>query len=1048
MDHILKLDDIGLNALHNEIFPKIVDRETILFLGSGASVTDEKRFLSSDIIELYEAKKSFSLETKDIVKWVDIASELPWFDRSDFDNEVDGYLGKLSPTETHRIIAGIFWKEIITTNFDLLIEHAEGEVSQTSRRGARIVPVRTVRKYNHIQPNDELRYVKLHGCMSDRSEYPFIFSTEDFKRVKPFYKVVLNSLKGLSPKIQFLSVGYSFSDPFANRLLEEFNKYTDPNNRHWIVSVDPFIKDEMLPFMLKRRTRVIRVTAAEFFSAYKEWAEANAGVLADRHQYKYHDRYSSEIHIDNSLRLRLGGNLRELSLYNPGPHMSAEKYYRGDKPTFSVIKQGLDVIKVNTIENVRRELKRLLNETLLTIPLVFLEGSFGSGKTTFTYRLANELRNDEGIQAVCFEILDARKLKAVDLAELFEKTKAKTILLIANDLEPSSLFQAVNDLRHQLSVEQFKGFKVIFIASIRENILHKYQLSRPLKVAPTISVGMPLTHEEIRELIVKLRDAGLVHYRTESELKKITDRVKEKCNSDLLLAYIDLVADSTHDMIVREAFSQLTALAQDSILKISFLYRFGILMPMSLLRSLIGKTWEEFRVGVVEYDSKNIIVREETKQFGTEPDVYLRVKHRLIAELFVKSHYGDEDKRFQEYQKLLRNVNEGPSAARMVVDLLKALRTAEDLSKIKIDKLYDEASAKFQEDPHFAVHYAMNLQRRKTKEALLKGIETLNYAGWFSEKRNDRIFHRRGAINFELARLSFEEGFEVGGETRHYMEEAQKNFEMKLTLDPCSDFSYTNYLQFLLWKLEKFNLAKAERHHLCVQIEELIESAVLMVQDGIGYVLEEKNKYFKLISGLYGEDESKYIQELHDELKEPDLRPFALILLYHHYRREGKRDEYIEVVNKLESEKHLDAVVRVLFSAYGENLHDANIRQKLLSLEREHLATIKKDRLRYHYYRYVAYSYNREFRYAFEELQELRRLPFSPNPDIVQQWRDSEGELRFFEARHDPSRKNSVFLPVLQRSFTLRGQKSSKETFYVTLHFLISETVAVVSIEE
>lgn len=1043
MDHILKLDNAGIQTLQGEIFPKIADRETILFLGAGASATPDKQFLSSQIIDLYEARKNINLGIKDIVKFVDVLSDSSWFDRNEFDREVDDYLRKLSPTETHRIIAGIFWKEIITTNFDLLIERAESEIEKTYRRGARIVPVRSVKKYSGYQAGDELRYVKLHGCMSDRSEYPFVFSSEDFKRVKPFYKAVLSPLKSLSPKIQFLSVGYSFSDPFAERLWEDFDKYSDINKR-WIVSVDPFVKDEYLAYLSNRRTRVVRATADEFFAAYKQWADANDRALADRYQYSYHDRDNNEIRIENSLRLRLGQNLRELSPSNNEPQVQAEKFYRGDKPTFSVIRQGLDVVKRRTVENVKKALKDILADDYATIPIVFLEGSFGTGKTTFTYRLANELRNDEDFRAICFEVVDPRKLRAVDLAELFEKTSAQSIVLIANDLETPSLFQAVNELRYQLSVEQFKGFRLVIVGSIRENILHKYQLSRPLNQVQRISVDAPLTQEEVRELIGKLRDAGLVRYRTEAELRKITNRVLNDCDSDLLLAYIDLVSDSHHDVIVRAAFSELTDVAQESILKISLLYRFGILMPMSLLRSLINKDWEEFRRDVVDYDSKNIIVQEETKQFGTEPDVYLRVKHRMIAALFVREHFADDDRRFQEYQRLLRFVNEGAAAARLVVDLLKALRMSEDLSVPKIDKLFDEVSGKFREDPHFAVHYAMNLQRRKSKDAILKGIEVLKYAGSFSETRNDRIIHRRAALNFELARICFDEGLEVSGDTRHYMEEAQKYFELKLALDPCSDFSYTNYLQFLLWKLEHFNLGKTEHHRLRVQIEELIEEAELNVQDGIEHVLMEKDKYFHLAARLYDDDPNKYVQELNAELNDPDLRPYALILLYHHYRRAGQREKRAEVVRRLEREKHLDAVVRTLFRAYGENLHDVNTRQKLLSLERGHEETLKKDRLRYHYYRYVAYSYDKAFKYAWEELNKLRRLPFSLSSDIEQHWCDSEGEPRLFEAQYDHGKTNAVFVPEIQRSFNLRGPKSPKDTFLVSLHFLVSETVAVI----
>lgn len=722
-------------------------------------------------------------------------------------------------------------------------------------------------------------------------------------------------------------------------------------------------------------------------------------------------------------------------------------FYRGDKPTFAVIRQHLDVIKKESIESVKTALKGLLNQdSSLTIPLVFLEGSFGAGKTTFTYRIANELRHDEEIQAVCFEVLNPRKLKAVDLAALFEKTKAQTIVLVANDIEPNNLFQAVNDLRYQLSVEQFKGFKIVILASIRENILQKYEVSHPLKNVLRISVDAPFTEEEVRELLEKLRDAGLVQYRTERELRNRIKHVLRECDGDLLLSYIDLLTDSHHDVIVREAFSELTETAQESVLKISLLYRFGILMPMTLLRSLIRKSWEEFREKVVDYDSKNIIVKEESKQFGTEPDIYLRIKHRLIANLFVKMAFRNEDKLFQEYQKLLRHLNEGPSSASMVVDLLKAIRMNSDLAQPKIDKLFDEVSNKFQEDPHFAVHYAMNLQRRGTKESLLKGVDILSYAGSFSDNRNDRIIHRRAVINYRLARHCFEEEQEreVTGETRHYIEQAQTNFDLKVILDPASDFSYANYLEFLLWRMDKFELDAAEADHLRVQVEELIEQAEWMVQDGLQHVLTQKDRYFALSSPRYGANEKTYVANLNEQLDAPDLRPFALILLYYHYKRTDNFEKIEEIVSKLETEKHLDAAVRLLFKHYGQSLYDVNVRQRLLSLEGDHSETVKRDKVRYHYYRYVTYSYNKQFAYAWEELNELRKVAFRTNPDLEQVWCDDNGDPRVFEAKYDQARKHSVFVPEIQRSFSLRGKKAADEAFNVILRFLVWETVAVI----
>jgi hypothetical protein len=71
LEHILKLEGSGLEALHNTAFPSIANGRTILFLGAGASVTDKKKFLSREIMELYSAKESISLETNDIIDFVD-----------------------------------------------------------------------------------------------------------------------------------------------------------------------------------------------------------------------------------------------------------------------------------------------------------------------------------------------------------------------------------------------------------------------------------------------------------------------------------------------------------------------------------------------------------------------------------------------------------------------------------------------------------------------------------------------------------------------------------------------------------------------------------------------------------------------------------------------------------------------------------------------------------------------------------------------------------------------------------------------------------------
>lgn len=255
MNHITNLD-ADLIKLETEVFPTIAEGNTILLLGAGASISN-KKYLSQQIINLYSAKKRIELDTQDVTEFVDVLSSDPKFDREDFDSFVTDLLNKLEVSETHRQIAQLPWKEIITTNYDLLIERAFDLVKGTSKENLKVRPIRDQRGYDYTPARDEVKYVKLHGCILDRNLYPLKFSTKDFEETEKYYKRVMQSLTNLSPKIQFLSIGYSFnpSDGFAQKLLSQFNKYNP--RRQWITCIDPYVHDQRLAYYSERKLRII-----------------------------------------------------------------------------------------------------------------------------------------------------------------------------------------------------------------------------------------------------------------------------------------------------------------------------------------------------------------------------------------------------------------------------------------------------------------------------------------------------------------------------------------------------------------------------------------------------------------------------------------------------------------------------------------------------------------------------------------------------------------------------------------------------------------------
>jgi hypothetical protein len=342
MEHILDLEKHA-NQL-NSIFLKIKESNTILFLGAGASVT-EKRFLSKEVIEFYESKINKALRESNITLWLDMLSADENFSRRDFDNFVHELLKKLNYTEAHKIMSGLPWREIITTNYDLLVEKAFDDMCVSSQSEYDLYVVRSLKQYYRTESSTEIKYIKLNGCISDKSLYPLAFSSDDFKKLKSFYKGVLNDLKNVSPEIQFISMGYSFSDDFGKALLEKFDSYNFRDKR-WIYNVDPFPNENALAFYSKNKVCVIKCSFEDFFYRYKDWELKNTDSMVKKRGLSLYNSRNSQITIPSKLLLTLDGKVRQLNKYTPDKYIKEEEYYRGDEPNFGVITRNLPVISL------------------------------------------------------------------------------------------------------------------------------------------------------------------------------------------------------------------------------------------------------------------------------------------------------------------------------------------------------------------------------------------------------------------------------------------------------------------------------------------------------------------------------------------------------------------------------------------------------------------------------------------------------------------------------------------------------------------------------
>lgn len=1041
MEHILDINK-QTEQLHS-IFQKIRESNTILFLGAGASV-GEKRYLSREIIEYYEGKINKKLNEPNITKWIDILSADEHFSRNEFDNFVADLIQKLSLTGAHRILATIPWREIITTNYDLLVERAYDEVRGTHQKIYDLKTVKNVKQYNYKESNTEVKYVKLNGCIQDKSLYPLAFSADDFQKLNSYYKLVLNDLKNISPEIQFLSVGYSFSDAFAKEFLEKFDSY-NYRDKKWIINVDPFPNESSLPYYTKNRICIVKCSFQDFFSAYEQWEVSNSELTVRKKGLVISNSKEQHVIFPSKLLLNLEGVIKQLNSVTKERFIKEEEFYKGEEPTFNLITRGVDVVKTKVVTQFIDKIDSVLKAEKGTfLPIFFVTGDFGIGKSTFTLRLIYELEKKADWDLVAFEILDFSKAKKENLIDLVKTVKSKNLIFFCDEVEVESSYKTLIDIQRYLSIEQFQDCNVVFLVPIRENILEKFKQNRHAPNSIELKMGGDFERGEIDELLEKLRKANLVNFRDAAEKKELTDKLVAEYDSDSFISLMAFITNGRHENDLISCYHQLSPEAQRAFLFTALVHKYKLLMPASWLKQNISMDWDEFISKIVKAEGKGILIQEIKHSHGTQPDLFFRTKHPLIAERLVARFIPNKDKQFQAYEQMLKKVEPGRTNSYLVNDLLKAFNKNEEYNTVQIDKLFDAGYTKLSDDPYYLLNYSINLQGRRTAPALKRAIEYILYAESLLDYRNHKFIHRRAVLNFELAKL-YKKG-ELH-QTIFYLNEAKELFITKQLMDPFSSFSYVDYIKLLIWELENIEHDEVDEIQKQILIEDLFELANRTVTVDLDKIDSLHTMYAQYLEKMIGGVDYKlHLDEIYDNER---LRPYACILLFNYYTQECDFEKRDEIVGELEYLQDNFEVIKFLFKYYGRNLYNPNIRVKFLRLSRENPQLEKDNPLRFYYFNFIAESYNGNYFDGKNYLSKIETRYHNLNPEFHFEWMDSNGEVMDFDAKViKNSGEKYKAVKMLSMQLTTRLAKGSYEKYpvgsdvKVRLHFFLYGLIA------
>jgi len=982
-------DPKTVEFLEDKIFPNMYSENTILFLGAGFSYTQEKNYLGSTILNYYQEKLGVDLETRDLVEFVDRASRLETFSREQFDQYVKGLLLKLNSEDTHKKVVTMGWRQIITTNMDLLLEQAYNEILGKTQEYKEILPIRSVNEYQKSISNDQIKYIKLNGCLSDLSKYKFVFSTQDFSNNKSFYNKVLSNLSSLSNSVSFLSIGYSFTDGISKRLLTELNKNNLKNDTK-VFNVDPFPNEAVIPYLEENNVITIRMTSSEFFGHYEEWVKEKYKRHEKRLPKAYFNTNEDPVQINTKLKLRLLTKLKQLHKNNNDNFIRPENFYRGQEPNYSVILDNYDINKEQLNKDIINKVLSSKIEFNL-IPVNFIVGANGVGKTTAALRAIKQLQSKN--EYIGFELIDINGIRAQDLEELFNASSSDNIILLADNVERHTFFKELMNFRLSLSEYQFNR-NISILAPIRENMLEKNLRNYKYQNIKQIQANHKLNDKEISDLIGKLKTHKLITIRDKQEENDLKIKIRNSYDSDPYVTMLTLIENSTLLRAISDNLTQISPDAQIAFEYTSLLYQYKIPMPASILKKIINMDWQEFKTNILRVDCKGLLLNEVTMPVDTKEDLVFRTKHRIISSKFIESKYKSEDKLLKAFLKIVRALNPSDEHAKIMVDLLKAIRKNNTFSqKDKISKLYDEASKIFTTHPTFNIHYARNLQHRKGIIALKKAAERLMLVDSTSDRRNYAITHTRGVIDFDIAKHHHKEGeIYIRDE---YLESAKDFFEIKRALDPFSSYSYYDYLALEMWKIQKLDLTEEEVLKQHVVIQDLFLKAYESVVENSEYIEKLRSKYVNEIK-INQFSKAEILKHLEDLYSNSETRVLALIFklntlenaIFDFGNKFLKHLTSDDIIDELSDYHHLDIVQKALFDYHCNRLYDIDSRVALNQFNNDRF--IESNFFKYHYYSNIKECYNQQFSYAIDHLKALKREFRYLNPSIQEEWIDQE----------------------------------------------------------
>ncbi|MBL7777644.1 MAG: SIR2 family protein [Chitinophagales bacterium] len=338
-----------------------------------------------------------------------------------FNDFICDLLKHVKPTKSHDNLVKYNWQKIYTTNVDDVLEtiYTKAEKQYIAHNS---------KHANYIKDKSRVEYIKLHGCVLNKSE-GFVFSSEDYVSAIKSDDWRFSSLRTDFGHSAFIFVGYSLGDINIDYFITMYNQSKNPSNKKKLFFIDP--SDNTL--LISKINSIGGIHIKWDTNEFLNFLATDVRVAYPQAQKVLSSAQSVGFININTL---FAGIAKETSPYN-------SKLYWGEDASWKDIFHNWD-FALPSLENVLDTFLDSWDKPNKTVAVFSIYGKPFTGKSSFIKRIGASLIS-KGYVVYEFEGLNNLDIsRFVDLIYLEHKRGVRDIALLVD--HASQYYYPIRDL--------------------------------------------------------------------------------------------------------------------------------------------------------------------------------------------------------------------------------------------------------------------------------------------------------------------------------------------------------------------------------------------------------------------------------------------------------------------------------------------------------------------------------------------------------------------------------------------------------------------------